>query len=498
MSEAARAKDVRGVLNTAGPEALRAAVMDAEPVEAPPEPRANPEDAEKSTKSQTHSTSPPDADKLTFDPERVFYATESGSYLVDTGTHYRTYGRKSPVIAGIKRHLRATGHSENDLKDLVGHHLENIELDRACDWTGGLAGHRRGIMLREGRKFLITDEPDMIEPCAREWPLVRDILDQAFPEDDSRSVFLGWLKGGVDAVRKQVHQPAPMLVLAGEANAGKSLLAHISRIILGGRAGSPMTAWTGRLPWNDDILRTELLLIDDSVSSTDPRARKAFGSNFKEFIYAGDVTINTRRKSSLSLRPVWRVMVCCNETPENLSVIPPLEEGIEDKIILLKVRRIKTPMPASTVDEKSAFAAAIRAELPAFIEHLEGFAIPEHLSDSRSGVTAWKDQNLLDAVMEISPEKRLENLIALAVEKGFFGIDPGKSKWMPAAEVQSKLEDRDSPTASQAQTLLRFHATCGRGLAHLTKHGSPFVTESRTYQGTAQYLIHRPKGGEVE
>lgn len=302
MSEAARAKDVRGVLNTAGPEALRAAVMDAEPVEAPPEPRTNPEDAEKSTKSQTHSTSPPDADKLTFDPERVFYATESGSYLVDTGTHYRTYGRKSPVIAGIKRHLRATGHSENDLKDLVGHHLENIELDRACDWTGGLAGHRRGIMLREGRKFLITDEPDMIEPRAGEWPLIRDILDQAFPEDDSRSVFLAWLKGGVDAVRKQTHQPAPMIVLAGEANAGKSLLAHISRIILGGRAGSPMTAWTGRLPWNDDILRTELLLIDDSVSSTDPRARKAFGSNFKEFIYAGDVTINTRRKSSLRRR----------------------------------------------------------------------------------------------------------------------------------------------------------------------------------------------------
>ena len=498
MSEAAPAKDARGILNTEGPEALRTAAMDAVPVEAPSAPQAMPADAENFTKSQTHSTSPPATDKLTFDPERVFYATETGSYLVDTGTHYRTYARKSPVIAGIKRHLRATGHSENDLKDLAAHHVENIELDRACDWTGGLAGHRRGIMLREGRKFLITDEPDMITPSAGDWPIIKEILDQAFLEDDSRSVFLGWLKGGVDAVCKQTHQPAPMLVLAGEANAGKSLLAHISKIILGGRAGSPMTAWTGRLPWNDDILRTELLLIDDSVSSTDPRARKAFGSNFKESIFAGDVTINTRRKSSLSLRPVWRVMVCCNETPENLSVIPPLEDGIEDKIILLKVSRIKTPMPASTVDEKLAFAAAIRAELAAFIHHLEGFTIPEHLSESRSGVTAWKDQSLLDAVMEISPEKRLENLIALALQKGFFSLAPGESKWMPAAEVQSILEDRASPTSSQAQTLLRFHSTCGRGLAHLTKHESPFVTDTRTFQGTAQYLITRPEGGKVE
>lgn len=439
----------------------------------------------------------PEADKLTFDPERVFYATESGSYLVDTGTHYRIYARKSPIVAGIRRHLRAAGHSENDLKDLVPNHFENIELDRACDWAGGLAGHRRGIMLREGRRFLITDEPDMIEPSAGDWPLITGILAQAFPEDDAHSVFLGWLKGAVDAVRKQAHQPAPMIVLAGEANAGKSLLAHITKVILGGRAGSPMTAWAGKLPWNDDILRTELLLIDDSVSSTDPRARKAFGANFKESIYAGDVTINTRRQSSLSLRPVWRVMVCCNETPENLSVIPPLEEGIEDKIILLKVSRIKTPMPAATVDEKSAFRDAIRAELPAFIHHLEGFVVPAHLSDSRSGVTAWKAQSLLDAVMEISPEKRLENLLALALGKGFFKLDAGESRWMPAAEVQSILEDRDSPTASQAQALLNYHATCGRGMAHLARNGSPFVTDARTLHGTAQYLITRPEGGEV-
>lgn len=500
MSEAIRTKDARGILNTAGPEALRTAVMTTEPIEsteATPPPQAKCEDANNSTKSETYSTSPPNPDKLTFDPERVFYAAVSGSYLVDTGTHYRAYGRKSPIVAGIKRHLRATGHSENDFKDLLSHHFENIELDRACDWTGGLAGHRRGILLHQNQKFLITDEPDMIEPRAGDWPLIGSILDQAFPENDARSVFLGWLKGGVDAIRKHTHQPAPMLVMAGEKNAGKSLLAHISKITLGGREASPMIAWRDKLPWNDDLLRAELLLIDDSVTSTDPRARKAFGSNFKASIYAEGVSINTRRQSSLSLRPVWRVMVCCNETPENLSVIPPLEDGIEDKIILLKVSRITTPMPAATVDEKQAFRAAIRAELPAFIHHLETFTIPAHLSDSRSSVTAWKDHTLLDAVMEISPEKRLESLIALALQKGFISHAPGESKWMSAAEVQSKLEDRDSPTASQAQTLLRFHATCGRALAHLAKHGSPFVKETRTFQGTAQYLITRPEGGEV-
>jgi hypothetical protein len=445
------------------------------------------------TKEQTSPYSPTEPEKLAFDPAEIFYATETGGYFVNVGSHYRAYQRKTPVIAGIRRHLERSGHSETDFKDLLAHHMENIELDRAVDWVGGLAGYRRGIMDHDGRKFLIIDQPDMHDARAGEWPLITSIIHQAFPGEDTLSVFLGWMKGGVEAIRKQTHQPAPMLVMAGEANAGKSLIAYIAKVAMGGRSANPMTAWMGKLPWNDNLLRSELLLIDDSVASTDPRARKAFGSNFKESIYAGDVTINTRRKSSLSLRPVWRVVICCNETPENLSVIPPLEDGIEDKIILLKVRPVKTPMPAGTVDEKNAFAAALRAELPAFLHHLEGLTIPIHLSDSRSGVTAWKDQDLLDSVREISPEKRMENLISLCLQKGFMEIELGESKWMFAAEVETILQDRNSPTSTQAQTLLKYDAACGRNLSTLAKHGSPFVTNSRGYQGSTQYLITRPK-----
>jgi len=254
-----------------------------------------------------------------------------------------------------------------------------------------------------------------------------------------------------------------------------------------------MTAWTGKLPWNDNLLAAELLLIDDSVSSTDPRARKAFGSHFKEAIYAGDVSINTRRKSSIELRPVWRVMVCCNETP-NLSVIPPLEDAIEDKIILLKISHITTPMPACSTEEKAAFRMGLAAELPAFLRYLESVTVPDHLADAnaRSGVTAWKDPELLQAITEISPEKRLENLLSLALTKGFFPIDAGESEWMPAAEVQSNLQNRESPTSTQAQNLLSFHAACGTYLTTLRSKGSPFVTASKLVNGIRNYQLTRP------
>ena len=458
-----------------------------------PSPKTKLAELEKAVESK----SPPQSSKLCFAPGDVYYAADKATYIVDVGTHFREYQRKKPVMTGIMRHLKAEGNSDDDLKSIASDHLEDIELDRACDWVGSIAGHHRGITTIDHRKFLIMDEPAMIDPRRGEWPIIQSILDQAFPDRDARDVFQGWLKGGIGAIRNQSHSPAPMIVMAGEANAGKSLLAFIAKTILGGRSANPTTAWGGKLPWNDDILRAELLLIDDSVGSTDPRARKAFGAYFKEAIFSDGVTINTRRKSSITLRPAWRVMVCCNETAENLSVIPPLEDGIEDKVSLLKVSPIVTPMPASTAEEKTAFAAAIRDELPGFIHHLENFTIPAHLTDSRMGVTAWKDQELLNAVMEISPERRLENLIELAATKGHFPLASGESEWMSAAEVQSILEDRGSPTASQAQGLLKFHSACGRSLSALVKLGSRFVTDVRVLDGMNRYLITLPEVGEV-
>jgi hypothetical protein len=450
---------------------------------------------EKCTNPQKCPTSPPGG--VSFAPDAIFYAAEQSTYYADLGTHYRPYKGKRAIAAGLRRHLENQGHTGEEIKALLAAHFDEIELDQAVDWVGKLAGYPRGIFKKHGRLHLVTEEAKLADPAPGNWPLIKSVIEQAFPDDDARAVFLAWLAGGIDAIRQSIHQPAPMLVMAGPAGAGKSLIAHISKMAMGGRCANPMTAWSGKLPWNDNLLASELLLIDDSVASTDPRARKSFGANFKEAIYAGEVEINTRRKSSISLRPVWRVMVCCNETPENLSIIPPLEDGIEDKIILLKVAKVETPMPACTPSEKDAFASALIDELPAFLHFLQSVQLPDHLADtaSRSGVIAWKDQELLAAVREISPEARLENLLALAIEKGFIDLAPGESQDMTAAEVQSMLQDRDSPTSKQADGLLKYDALCGRLLSVLFKQGSPFVTDDKIVNGTKRYQITRPRVG---
>ncbi|MBK1854990.1 hypothetical protein JO972_08465 [Verrucomicrobiaceae bacterium 5K15] len=447
---------------------------------------------EKNSDSKNSSTTPPEKEPVVFNPAHIYYSTEGGCYYIDTGVIFRSYSRKPPVIAGITRFLKASGVYSDDIKPLLDEHIDTIEIDRAVDWQGKLAGAKRGIKEYRGRRFLITEGPNVPVSKPGQFPYISSIIRQAFPDEDSRLAFCAWLRDGVRAINTGIHQPAPMVVLAGKRKSGKSLLAFITTQLFGGRSSNPMTAWSGSLPWNDNLLAAELLLIDDAAASTDPRARKAFGSRFKESIYAANVEINTRRQTSISMRPVWRVMVCCNETPENLSVIPPLEDGIEDKIMLLKVSTVTPPMPACTPEERDDFAAALTAELPAFMHFLENLKLPEHLIDSRSGVIALKDPELLDAVTDISPEKRLENLLHLSITQDFMGLDVGESRWMTAVEVQGKLQDRDTPTSYQASSLLKFDANAGRYLASLVKSDSPFVTASKITNGIRRYQITRP------
>jgi hypothetical protein len=148
-------------------------------------------------------------------------------------------------------------------------------------------------------------------------------------------------------------------------------------------------------------------------------------------------------------------------------------------------------MPAQSVDEKKAFSNALQRELPAFLSYLESFTTPEHLSDSRDGVTAWKDSELLEAIQEISPERKLENLIVLWLESSTF-LNSGESKSMSAAELEADLQHKDCPTSDQARNLLKYHSNCGRLLSTLLKQKSKHVTGKRKSNGTYLYEISRP------
>lgn len=432
-----------------------------------------------STKSEKCFTDSPPS-KVMFDPKQVYYLTNPGVYYVRKGSYFQHHKRWPVVEKGILRWLESQDTPSSDIKPLLENFREEVELDQAVDMAGSLAGHRMGPMKHQEQTFLVTDEPKLIEPAEGDFPVLKSIVDQAFPDEEPRKVFLSWLRDGVESVRKGVHQAAPMMVLAGPANAGKSLLAFITKELLGGREANPMTAWSGSLPWNDNLVGAELLVIDDSVASIDIRSRRNIGANFKSSIYAGSVNVNKRNKSSMTLRPVWRVMICCNEEPENLSVIPPLDSDIRDKITLLRVSKVKLPLPSASADEKQSLRATLRDEFPAFLHHINQIKISEGLTDTRSGTRAWHDQDLLHALKAITPEQHFEDLLAEAIKQG--AIDTGLS--LSAFDIQQALTGDASPVRQEAKDILRGSASkCGTYLSRLWEGDSPWIAEKTTGSG---------------
>jgi hypothetical protein len=429
-------------------------------------------------------TKPPGQSTMqSFDPDDVFYDGPASKYLVRVGNAFFTYSKLSPIVTGIARHLADQYTDAKELMRAVKATVANRELDGGVQWNGNLAGHKQGLTTDStGLPILITSEAKPPPPADGEFPIITDLLSQAFANPVALEVFMSWLAGRWTAVASYTHIPSPMLVLAGEVNSGKSLLAWIVTEMLGGRVANPYAAWSGGILWNDDLVGSELLLIDDCSASTDIRARRAFGAAFKEAMYPQAVQLRKRHSSSVSVRPVWAVMVACNDTPEALQIIPPLDADMSDKVILLHFSPVVLPMDTSTPEGRRAFQQAVKAEMPALAATLRDWETPEELRDTRSGVKAWRDPELVDSVDANSPARRIEQLIETAVSH--MGIWHDLPREFTAMEIESRLTDNGSPVRDQAKQMFNWHGACGSALSRLAAKGGKLVT-------TGSYDSHR-------
>ena len=429
-----------------------------------------------------------------FDPKDIFYDGPSSKYLVRVGSAFMTYSKLSPIITGVTRHLADQHDDPKELMQAVREACKSRELDGGVQWHGGIAGHPQGLANdTNDLPILITSEAKIPHPAAGHAPIISEIVGGAFADPTATMVFMSWLAGRYKAVRSHVHIPSPMLVLAGEINSGKSLLAWIASQALGGRTANPYAAWSGGMLWNDDLVASELLLVDDCVGSTDIRSRRNFGASFKEAIYPHIIQLRKRGVSSIAVRPVWAVVVCCNDTPESLQIIPPLDNDLADKVALLHVIGVKLPVDTSTPEGKLELQAMIRAELPAFAQQLVDWVTPPELHDSRSGIKAWRDPALTDAVDAHSPARRLEDLLETALtHMGIWGDLP---KELTSADIEGRLKDVQSLVYDQAKQLCNWHGAMGSALAKLARSGSEYVSLSANSVAgkPPRYLVSPPK-----
>lgn len=395
---------------------------------------------------------------------------------------------------GIKRLFRSHGTGAEIPKGKLVSALDlavlDVQMQRNVAYAASLAGHTKGIYDISGKRVLVIDSPVLVDPAPGSWQTLAAVIDGLLGGEhfDQAAYLFGWLKLAIEALRAGERRLGQAFAIAGPKDCCKSLLQKLITVLLGGRVASPYAYMTGVTPFNSELFRAEHLVIEDDAASTDIRARRAFGALLKTITVNDDRGCYGKGREAINLTPFWRLTISVNDEPENLMVLPPIDESIADKLILLKATNTPMPMSSVTLEERRAFWSVLVSELPAFVHFLEGYEIPAHLRSHRFGVTHFHHPDLLRTLDDLAPETQLLEMIDAELFAG-----PLANAWEgKAEELEKRLTGSESGSAYAARRLLGFRTACGTYLGRLVVKHSERVSK-RTPHGHTVWNIEPPK-----
>jgi hypothetical protein len=367
----------------------------------------------------------------------------------------------------LSRHLMSAGFiNDRDRGErLLDEEINRIQREQDVLYAGPLAGYAVGLQEQCGHRILVTRAARLIEPVAGDCPTIERLLLELLddPEHDQITYLMGWLKTGYESLRDHQWRPGQALTVAGPRDCGKSLLQNLITEIFGGRSAKPYRYMSGMTEFNGDLFGAEHLMIEDEVASTDIRARRHFGSRIKESTVNQVQSCHAKGRPALSLKPFWRTSITLNDEPENLLILPPIDDSLEDKLILLKAGQATFPTDIATSEGRQRFWAKLMDELPAFIYGVVNYKIPERLRSGRFGIKHFHHPALIGALNEMSPEMRLLGLIDAALDE-----TSHVGQWTGTATQLEKMLF-ESAAGFEARRLLDWNNATGTYLGRLAK-----------------------------
>lgn len=394
---------------------------------------------------------------------QIFYNGASKGFLApdDRG------GWVSLSETQIKRLLRSKGVEKNVQKGELVSEIENellmIQTTQNVDYSGPLAGHYAGVLQIANHRILATESPTIIEPKEGDWSTYKTIIEGLLGAEQL-PFFYGWVKVAYESLRAGVRTPGQAMAMAGPRNGGKSLIQNLLTPIFGGRCSRPYEYMTAVSPFNSHLFGAEHLMVEDEAPSTDLRARRAFGAQIKSITVNLEAQCHAKGQTPIMLRPFWRLSITLNDEPENLMVLPPMDESLFDKLTLFKTNYQEMPMPTASPSDRSAFWEKLVSELPAFLAFLAQWQIPPEMVSQRFGVIHYHHHEIMEALNELAPEHRLLSLIDGYL---FNGLDPS---WTGTAEqLERSFTNSESKCRFEASQLFKFNVACGTYLGRLAK-----------------------------
>jgi len=360
-----------------------------------------------------------------------------------------------------------------------------IQRLRTVTYAAPLAGYAKGLYEISGKRILVTESPILIEPRKGDWPMLAKVLTNLF--GDQVIYFHGWTKHAVECLRQRKRAPGQALVIVGQHDSGKSLVQNLVTLLLGGRAAKPYRYMSGGTSFNGELFCAEHQMIEDEPASRDLRTRKKFGSEIKMVTACETQSCHSKNRQAITLTPLWRLTISLNDEPESLLTLPPLDNSLEDKVILCKAAKHAMPMRTDSLRERDIFWQTLKSELPAFIDFLLNWEIPEHLKSERFGITHYHHPEVRRAIDTLAPEMRLLEIIDATL------FVAQTADWIgSAAELENALAL--SIKAGEAKTLLDFGSAAGTYLGRLAISNAKRVEKQTSGSGN-RWVIHPPRNG---
>ena len=397
----------------------------------------------------------------------------------------------SQTIGQLKRRLKQAEIKSSEEQDAA---ILQIEDDENVQYAGPLCGKMAGFHEENGIRMLVTESPRLIEPLAGQWLVLKKVFEELLVDGESDvgsaqwHTFMGWLKFSVEALRAGHYQQAQILALAGKADCGKSFVQHLLTEMLGGRSANGFEYLSGGDRFNAELFESEHIVLEDENMGKKQSDRAKLTKALKRFS-SSTWTQRCRaiRKNGINLRPFWRVTITLNDGPDDLLVLPPLDDSIEDKIILLRASKFAFPDPFETSEEKALFRQKLVNEIPAFLHWLlNDYEIPEDNRDQRFGVKAWHHPKLKAELDALSTESQMLMLI-----DEILWDSPKTKSWRGDAKTLRRTLLEDSRSKAIAAKLLSWTNATGTMLGKLAKKFPDRVENKRT-EKKRSWVIHRP------
>ena len=414
----------------------------------------------------------------------TYYPKENKYYIKDGDGVWTAYleGHFCDILT--RRHGLPKPKDKERFSPMVNLLLEETRYNRVVDYAGPLCGRPSGYLKIGGMRALITQGPELIEPVEGKWPHLnasfRGLLGGISEphKDHQLASFYAWLQVAVRSIREYRITQAPALAVAGPAGCGKSVLLQVIVAALGGRQAQPLPYMNAETPFNSDLFNAECLIFDDDGINDSKADRHKLGQELKKMTVATkQARWHAKGREARSIPAWWRVIFCLNDSEESLQVLPPLDDGIRDKILLLRASRYTFPFKGNPTEDE--VQEVFHKEMPHFLHWLLNvFVIPESVANARFGVAGWAHPELAEALSAMDQDTQLLALIDEAADAVF--ITGAGGVWQGTSTQLHRILLDDGRTASSSRRLLPYAVKTSKLLQRLIKSCPTRVSFRRT------------------